>query len=54
VIIFGKWPLWIAIAVLAFVIAAALTAAGNVVIAAGLMIAVVIGGYYSWRSDTNY
>jgi hypothetical protein len=34
-IVFGKWPLWIVIGVLTFGIAAALAAAGNIVLMGG-------------------
>ena len=49
-IIFGKWPLWLVIAVLTVVIAAALVAAGNIVIAVALVAVVAIGAAY-WLRD---
>jgi hypothetical protein len=53
-IIFGKWPLWIVIGILTFVVAAAMAASGNIFLAAVLVIVVVAGAYYSLRGGTNY
>ena len=52
--IFGKRSLWIAIAILGVVIAAAMAAAGDFVFASALVIVVLIGGWYSLRGDTSY
>jgi len=52
-IIFGKWPLWLAIGLCTFVTAAALVAGGQIVLAAGLVIVVGIGGYYYLRGGTD-
>ena len=53
-IVFGKWPVWIVIAMLTIVIAVSLAYAGNVVLAAALVLVVAIGGYYALRGNTTY
>lgn len=53
-VIFGKWPLWLVIAMLTFVVAATLAAGGQIALAAILVILVVVGGYYSLRGETKY
>lgn len=53
-IIFGKWPLWIAIGMVTLAIALSIAAAGHIVLAALLVILVVVGAYYSLRGDTSY
>jgi hypothetical protein len=52
-VVFGRWPLWAVIGMLTVVIAVALAAAGELVLAAALVAVVVIGGIYALRGSSG-
>ena len=52
-IVFGWRSFWLFVAVLTFTIAAALVAAGNVILAVALVAIVVIGAIYSLRGRAS-